>query len=59
MPSHERRKKRQELKEKFGDKDTDSVESDNTTHDNFSLPNNNIDEACRLSDLSSGTIISN
>ena len=60
MPSHERRKKRQELKDKFGDKDTDSVDSsDNTTQDNFSSPNNNMEDveaACRLSDLSSGNL---
>lgn len=47
---------REHLKEKFGDKDTDSIDSsDNTTHDNFSLPNNNHDEACGLSDLSTGS----
>ena len=55
MPSHERRKKRQELKDKFGDKDTDSVDSsDDTTQDNFSLPDNNIEDigtAYRLSGL--------
>ena len=44
MPSHERRRRREKA-------ETDSIDSDNATSDNFSQP---ADEQCNFSDLSSG-----
>ena len=44
MPSHERRRRREKV-------DTDSIDSDNATSDNFSQPS---DEHSNFSDFSSG-----